>query len=381
MTLFQDTGGDPRAAARQALADVLGWYGAAGDAAQGNPPGFGVRKAAIALALGGVAQLAVDEFDALAFAGVLHAVGAIGNAAHRKGEELPERRARMERWDVPAQGARACAAIATLPVAAADMVRWQAEAWDGTGFPDQLCWHAIPLPSQLLAVADAYLRFADPEEALSAVGLQSGRAFGPPCTRMFVTWFHLGAAEGDGTLARRPLDPERTPPDQLLDHVADRIDAHNGVPGRWRRIEALTSATARQLGLPEPDAIALRLACRLVGAGELESAHAEDATFDPLARLGIDERALNASNAARLAELFPSFAAAVPLLAARSEWYDGTGKPRGLARGNLPTAAGILAAAIAHDRLDRGDRMDEAAGTQFDPRVVRALLEAARRSA
>jgi hypothetical protein len=37
-----------------------------------------------------------------------------------------------------------------------------------------------------------------------------------------------------------------------------------------------------------------------------------------------------------------------------------------------------LAAAIAYDHLEQKDRIDTASGTQFDPRAVRAVLEAAR---
>src|SRR5579862_1644521 len=175
MTLFQDTGGDPRAIAAQ-FADVLAFYGAIGDAACGNPPGFALRKAATAVSLAEAAQAEPQERDAIYFAGLLHAVGAIGNAAYRRGERLSERFARMESWDVPAQGARFCEELSALPAATADIVRWQAECWDGTGYPDQLRWHGIPRSAVLLSLADAFLRASEPEEALALVAMQSGRA-------------------------------------------------------------------------------------------------------------------------------------------------------------------------------------------------------------
>ncbi|HZY98439.1 MAG TPA: HD domain-containing phosphohydrolase, partial [Candidatus Baltobacteraceae bacterium] len=74
----------------------------------------------------------------------------------------------------------------------------------------------------------------------------------------------------------------------------------------------------------------------------------------------------------------PTLGGAAPVLRARSEWYDGTGKPDGLLHQAIPAAAGILAAAIAYDDLDHKDRIDTASGTQFDPRAVRAVLESAR---
>src|SRR5215469_6434962 len=113
MAVFLDTGGDPRASAT-GLADVFAVYGAIGDAACGNPPGFALRKATAAVSLARVAGSEADECDAIYFAAILHAVGAIGNPAYRKGERLSERHARMEGWDTPALGARVCEDLAPL---------------------------------------------------------------------------------------------------------------------------------------------------------------------------------------------------------------------------------------------------------------------------
>ena len=379
MTLFQHTGGDPRVASAQ-LADVLAWYGAVGDAAIGNAPGFGARKASLAVALASIErELLPEEYSATYFAGLLHAVGTIGNRAYAKGQDLEERAARTYRWDIPAEGGRLCAEIETLPEATGDLVRWQSECWDGTGFPDQLRWHGIPKNAQYLAIADFFLRNGDPEEALGSIGMLSGRAFGPELVRAFVTWFHRSA--GEEHVLPGPvdsLDAEKTAPASLLDRIADAVDKHNGVPGRRRRIETLALSTARVLKC-DPDAQqALALAARLFGAGEVSTRHAEDSQFDPLSRLGIDSRAENAERASRLIAGMPAFQEAREIIAARAEWYDGTGKPKGLRHSKIPAGASILAAAIAYERLDRGERLDTAAGTQFDPHVVRALLESAK---
>ena len=378
MTLFQDTGGDPRAA-RMLVADVLAWFGAVGDAAMGNAPGFAPRKASLAVALAKTANLPDADWPALYFAGLLHAVGAIGNPAYRKGDALPERIARLESWEAPAQGARICESIGALPVETADMVRWQHEAWDGTGYPDTLRWTGIPRTAQFLGMADWYLRSHDPEIALGQIGLASGRAFNPETVRTFTMWFHL--AGGEVELVEAPVDALReAPPDAqtLLERFADRIDAHNGVDGRWRRIARIADATGSALVLNESEARDLALACRIFGAGEIDEPNVEDDAFDPLARLGVEHRARNAHAAAVLAEPFATLDGACQTVAMRSEWFDGTGKPRGLSRKNIPTTSAILAAAIAYDRLDRTERIDTAAGTQFDPVVVRALMEAAK---
>jgi response regulator RpfG family c-di-GMP phosphodiesterase len=379
MTLFQDTVGDPRTAAAR-LAGVLGLYGAVGDAACGNPAGFAAKKAATAVSLATIAGIDGADRDALYYAGVLHAVGALGNAAYRKGERLSERMARIESWDVPAQGARVCQEISALPEQTPDFVRWQSECWDGTGFPDQLRWAGIPAPAVILSLADAAVRAGEPDEALVAISLQAGRAFGPEYSRVFSTWFHTFGGETDPV--EPPLDnlrAEDVATAALLDTIADRIDVHNGVAGRWQQVARLTEAAAETLALPQPERDALAIAVRLYGAGDIgERADAGEASFDPLARLGIDVRAAHSLLAAALVEDNVALGAAAPVLRARGEWFDGTGKPNALFKAAIPTGAAILAAAIASVALDHKDRIDTAAGTQFDPRVVRAILEAAR---
>ncbi|HTX57010.1 MAG TPA: HD domain-containing phosphohydrolase [Candidatus Acidoferrales bacterium] len=381
MTLFQDTGGDPRAA-RALVADVLAWFGAVGDAAMGNAPGFALRKASLAVALAKTAGSSESEQHALYLAGRLHAIGAIGNRAFRKGDALPERVTRMESWDVPAQGARICETIAALPHETPDIVRWQHEAWDGTGYPDSLRWTGIPRPAQFLALADRYLHAADPEEVLGHIGLESGRAFNPETVRTFTMWFHLSA--GDVEIAEMPIDgllDAPTDAQSLLERFADLVDAHNAVDGRWRRVALLADATAASLALSDEELHELGIACRIFGAGEVDEPTVEDDAFDPLARLGVDHRARNARAASALALPIASLRAASAIVDARGEWFDGTGKPSGRARKDIPIAAGVLAAAIAFERLDRGERIDTTAGTQFDPAIVRALMEVAKQRA
>ena len=243
------------------VADVLAWYGAVGDAVLGNPPGFALRKASIAVSLARSSGVGDDETYALYFAGMLHATGAIGNPAYRAGERLSERIAKMESWDVPAGGAHLCAKIAALPVETSDLVRWQAEAWDGTGYPDQLRWHGIPKSAQILHLADRVARAADPEEALASVGLDSGRAFGPDHVRAFTMWFHRTGGEVEAEqIPVDALGDAAVDMDALIDEFADRIDEHVGAAGRWRRIAHLAHATATSLHLDER-AIAYAWAC------------------------------------------------------------------------------------------------------------------------
>lgn len=182
MALFQETRGDPR----QRYAEALSCYGGAGDAAYGNPPGFAARKAAAAVAFARVAELPQETVDALYFAGILHAVGAIGT----------DPASRTARWDVPALGAGICARIPALPSSTANLIRWQAECWDGTGYPDQLRWESIPLAAQFLLLAEMRLRAQDADEAFERVNAESGRSVAPAAAAVYAAWMlHV-----DGTI-------------------------------------------------------------------------------------------------------------------------------------------------------------------------------------
>jgi response regulator RpfG family c-di-GMP phosphodiesterase len=358
----------------------------------GNSPGFGRRKAAAAVSLANVARPEGAHGAALSLAGLLHAVGALGNAGLRKDEALPERLALMARWDIPADGARICATIAALPAETADLVRWQSESWDGNGNPDQLRWQGIPTGAQILRIADFCAAAEDPETALMRISAASGRDVSPTMARAFTMWFHLTGGQAEPfEMPRGALAADLTSPDDLLDSIADRIDLHCGTPARWRRIAHIGQSLAQRLSLDPADTRALALAARTYGAGEIATAGLENALFDPLARLGIDERARNAADAAALLTGNDALQYALPIVAARTEWFDGTGTPQGHRGNKIPIAARILAVAIAYDSLDQLhrsqirenrvspiERIDTAAGTQFDPHIVTALIDFAK---
>ena len=124
------------------------------------------------------------------------------------------------------------------------------------------------------------------------------------------------------------------------------------------------------------------------GAGELRDREIESAQFAALARLGIELRARNAVTAADLLAACPQLQRASEIVRARAEWYDGTGAPRRLRHEAIPVASQILGAVIAYDALEEDhrtritedrmlpiSRIEKAAGTQFDPAVLRALAE------
>ncbi len=204
MALFPQAGADPR----QRFAQMLAFYGALGDAASGYPHGFGRRKAGIAVALATLAEVDETTRDAVGFAGLLHAVGAI---VHHE-----------EPLDAPVYGARLCERIAALPPGTAELVRTQSEAWDGTGFPDQLRWHAIPFGAQLLLLAHTVSTW-NGDEALERVNAESGRSLSPAAVALYAQWLRRG---DDITPLEPPwsaLDPTACDAVALLAAITEQI--------------------------------------------------------------------------------------------------------------------------------------------------------------
>jgi response regulator RpfG family c-di-GMP phosphodiesterase len=195
-----------------ALAQALESLADAADDAAGEG-GKGRLIAAHAVAMARMADVEHSESDALFFAARLRNAGALGNPAFAKNDELTERELRLLRHDVPPKGARICEKIAALPKGTAEIVRWQAESWDGTGYPDHLRWGSIPKSAQLLHIAVAYSQSPDPDEGLASICALSGRAFAPQHVRTFVMWFHTFG--GDIETIEAPctaLDASKTAP-------------------------------------------------------------------------------------------------------------------------------------------------------------------------
>lgn len=372
-----------------ALGDALAFFGIVADYAAAIAPEEGERVASLAAGLAKTAGLSSEQSDALYFAARLRNIGALGNAALSKNNTLGERELTMARWDIPADGARLCERIAPLPTGTADIVRWQCECWDGTGYPDQLRWSGVPAAPQLLHIAKVYARAGDPEEALTAISMESGRTFAPQHVRTFSMWFHTFGGEVESAAPPyRALDVAQGGAGDLTRLLSERIDVHNGVSGRAQRIAHNAKQVAQACGFDAETLELTELSAQLFGIGELRAAEVESLTFDPLARLGNSTRAGHAAAAARLAAQSASLSGAAAVLRARAEWYDGTGSPDGLRHEAIPPAARILAACIAYDTLDEAyrthvgrdrtvpaARLESAVGTQFDPAVVRALNE------
>src|ERR671910_774890 len=150
--------------------------------------------------------------------------------------------------------------------------------------------------------------------------------------------------------------------------------------------------------------LALRIGTEISLPGEQMEALASGALLHDVGKIGIPDRILQKSG--RLTEdeyadikrhpvlgvsiLTPAkeLASALPVVKHHHERFDGTGYPDGLRGEDIPLIARIVSVADAFDSMIRTRpygygisrkaalrEIEENSGTQFDPRVVRALLE------
>ena len=364
-----------------ATSDAIRLLSAIGDAFGNHAAGFALRVARVAARFAVHRGCDHEMVAATYFAAALHEIGLIRVVVP---PGTSERERTIALWDAPAQGATIADGIGGLPHATGDYIRWHRESFDGTGFPDRLRWNGIPHASMAINVARAFVEAieaqgedASPPEAMFALVGEAGRAYAVNVIREFREFYSALGADFDAAFDPAwPLD--RLDPKTLVTGICAEIDARDErTLGRGERLEALTLAIAEKLeGMPL-ESEAARFAARLVSLGRIRREGTSD-DFDPLARLGREARAAEAISAAHLLEHAPAFAAYGTIVGASAEWFDGSGLPRHLSADGIDPIARVLAFAIAAEAmgpaLQAPLRLQAAAGTQFDPAVVRAYL-------
>lgn len=396
---FQDIDSNPREPhADAALADAVRLLSLVADSGEGHPPEHCARVASVAVKLAEAGGLCGEDLRATYYAGLLHEVGSLAlGATHAGSTSSLERSKMVAMWDHPAQGARICAGIAALPAHTADLVRWHHESWDGSGYPDQLRWNAIPRQAQFLRVADAFVSMMAPRphreprpagEAYAEILEATGRDFSPAAVSVFGTCFRTqNAVLVEDLPAPGPaLSAYDTDAAHILRMIGELVDNRLQNGGRNARIAELAMRTAGKLAISQGERAELKHAVSLVEIGTVSLTLDEYLNFDVVSRLHRAERARTSTLAGNLAGRTPTFASLAPILRAQQEWFDGSGFPDRLAGSAIPIVARILAACAAYDSLERArqlkplnafdpsNQLEGAAGTQFDPAVISALL-------
>jgi response regulator RpfG family c-di-GMP phosphodiesterase len=378
MTLFATIGSQTRDAVR-----VLS---AVGDRFSGRSIGFGMRVANVAGRFAEYRELDPEAIAATFYAGALHGIGAVRVVIPR---DASARAIEIAGWDDPPAGAAIVAAARIFPAATPDAIRWHREAFDGTGFPDQLRWNSIPQTAMTINIARAFVAALEtngdsgsPRDALFTLVAETGGVYSLSSMREFRTF-----VEAEADTCTMPYEPRWNlrdiDPQALIARICAEIDARQTrTAGRGDRLERIVRALLAQLGDPQLDPDVLAFAGRLTALARTGNGSADDVFT--LTRLGLEARAERAMATAAIVSTGPAFAPLAAILAAVEEWYDGSGLPGHLAGPAIDPAARVLAVAVAADALgadaltaaDAQRRIAAAAGTRLDPAVVDAYLAA-----
>ena len=164
--------------------------------------------------------------------------------------------------------------------------------------------------------------------------------------------------------------------------------------GGTARILELATSLADKMGLSETDSHALRLAALLHDIGMSAAGDGVTATSRPLTTVEWGMLKMHPQIAAEILDQAPALRQVVPIVFHHHERYDGTGYAQGLAGEAIPLGARILSVADAYVAMTSArpyraamtaekaiDELTSGAGSQFDPKVVAALVELATRDA
>ena len=377
--------------------------------AQGYLRDHGRRTGHLARLMGERAGLSHEEMAELLFASVLADVGMIGlveDAWENPATELPaDVRARVRLHPV-----RSEEAVLSIPhlQGVAPVVRHHHEWWDGSGYPDGLSGHEIPVAARILRLADTvaalgelrpHRRARPVEEVRRVVSEGSGREFGPDEVALYLDLtsrggvvepeaaaFHRSLMQAAGRLLPEEISPLSG--GHLLEILATLIDAKDPyTAGHSRRVAILAVAVANQLGLEAEMKETVWAAGFLHDLGKLSVPLRILTKHGPLDE---DERiavSLHVQVGASILEGIPSLRHLTTAARYHHERWDGAGYPEGLTGDHIPLVAQILAVCDAYDAMtsvrayresrSHEDAMEEivaGTGRHFGPRVAACFL-------
>jgi len=211
--------------------------------------------------------------------------------------------------------------------------------------------------------------------------------FTPEDAGLFTTLSH------ETTVALKNAQLYREVQKLFLDAVASlaaTIDAKDPYTEHHSERVALYSlAIAEELGLPQKDREAVKLAATLHDIGKIGVPDSVLKKPGKLTAEEYNEMKLHPVKGARIMEHIDQLEPIIPGMRHHHERYDGKGYPDGLTGGNIPLMGRIICVADTYDAMTsarpyRGALTPEYAcreikknmGTQFDPRVAEAFLQA-----
>ncbi len=186
------------------------------------------------------------------------------------------------------------------------------------------------------------------------------------------------------------IDEFRAETHRALIRMADAIDERAPRTSHHaRRVAAISRAIGREMGLSEMELDQLALAARLHDLGKIGMSDNLNHETEQLDSEEMETLVHHPVIGSRLLERFRFFKRGREIVLHHHEHYDGSGYPDGLAGEEIPLGSRITALADSFDRLWHQDantspaEQDEAfkeildrSGSQFDPQVVDAFVEA-----
>ena len=147
------------------------------EARDASTDGHCQRLALYATALGRSINVSSDEMAALERGGYLHDVGKIGipdSILLKPGPLTDDERLLMQRHTII--GERLCGNLRSL-ASVRPIVRWHHERLDGSGYPDGLRGHEIPLTAQIVGVVDVFDAVTTARPYRDALPVERAREF------------------------------------------------------------------------------------------------------------------------------------------------------------------------------------------------------------
>ncbi|MDI6829227.1 MAG: HD domain-containing phosphohydrolase [Armatimonadota bacterium] len=175
----------------------------------------------------------------------------------------------------------------------------------------------------------------------------------------------------------------------LLGMLNVRASSLGAPDGHSDRVAAYALAIGRRLDLPRKMMMNLKNAAILHDVGKVGISPQIVEKLGRLSEREFEIMRLHSTIAIRMLERVPELHDAIPMIKHHHERFDGKGYPDGLSGHDIPLGARIIAVAETFDILVSDvpwrdalplqvaiEELKNCAGTQFDPMVVEAFLEA-----
>lgn len=416
-----------------AFADIAGAFSYALDLTEGQPPGHSVRSCYIAGRVAERLGVSGTELGHVHYTALLKDLGCSSNAARIAELYLADDRAFKQRWKTVPAGlpstlrfvfretgrtarfGQRIGAVANIlrngDAVAQEMIMARCtrgsdiartlrrdeavasgifhldEHWDGSGRPDRLAGHAIPLPARLALlaqIADVFHRAGGREAAAAEVARRAGQWLDPEAAVAFAAlaredsfWRELESPLIDALVAARAPVQEELLDEDYLDTITAAfgqvIDAKSPyTAGHSGRVAEYTQAIAARLDIPAARTRQLRRAAALHDIGKLGVSSAvleKPGKLDDAEWVQMRE---HAAHTARILGRVGALGELADLAAAHHERLDGAGYPLGLSDRQIRRETRIITVCDFYDALT-ADRPYRAA---MPPEKALGIMEA-----